>query len=151
MAKEKDILKKLERLKDNAQFAVPENYFEKLPGSIMERIKSEEASKQVEIKRPVIKLIRNQLAIAASFAALALLAYTAIKIIAPDKQSDHLPLDDIYASLEQEVHELDEVFMYDLVNTESLNNANTPELSEQDIIEYLMEEGADLDLSLTDF
>ena len=150
MAKEKDIFKKLESLKDNSQFKVPDGYFENLPGKIMDSVQDNQNEVQESEKRPVFIIIRNQLAIAASFAALFLLAYSAIKIIAPDKSSDNLTENEIFASLESELFELDETVLFNLANNESIESIETNGLTEQEIIDYLIEEGDELDLSIND-
>lgn len=159
MATNDDILKKLDQIKNNDQFKVPEGYFDRLSGNIMNRIKEDEAgtiaeetSGKTSPKRSVIYLVRNQLAIAASFAALFLLAYTAIKIIVPQSPKLQLSENEIIASLEAEIHDIDEVLLYDLAyeNTPA-QEVETFELSEQEIMDYLMEEGADIDFDNLDF
>ena len=158
MARNDDILKKFESLKKNDQFKVPDGYFDKLPGNVMDRIKQEEGvdlgkqTNETRSKRPVISLVRNQLAIAASFAALFLLAYTAIRIIAPQAPNNALSEIEIIASLEAEIHDLDEVYLYNLVfSNETISKDETIELSDQEIMNYLIEEGVDLDFNNFDF
>ena len=114
MAKEKDIFKKLESLKDNSQFKVPDGYFENLPGKIMDSVQDNQNEVQESEKRPVFIIIRNQLAIAASFAALF------------------------------------ETVLFNLANNESIESIETNGLTEQEIIDYLIEEGDELDLSIND-
>ena len=141
---QKDILKKFESLKDNKQFEVPVGYFDSLPDKIMERI-HEQDEKQAP-KRPLFSMVRNQLAIAASFAALFLLAYTAIKLIAPDDASEILTESEIFAALESDIYYLDETYLYTITTAdEQISISDNIKLTDEEIIEYLTEEGMDID------
>jgi hypothetical protein len=150
MTKDKDILKQLEGLKNNAPFDLPEDYFNKLPSRVMNRIRKEEytASK----KPSAFKIVRNQLAFAASFAALVALAYTAIKIIAPETNDNSLTTNEIIASLETDIYDLDETDLYKLAfEEEGESELQNTELTDQEIIDYLLEAGDDLDYTFNDF
>ena len=92
------------------------------------------------------------MAIAASFAALFLLAYTAVKIIAPDKSSSGLTENEIYAALESDIHYIDEVLLFNMAYEEEKTiSSDDYEFSDEEIIEYLTEEGVDLDNLFTGF
>ncbi len=157
MAEENEILKKFEALKKDNPFKVPKDYFSALPNDIMERIKTEE-----QINSPLNKtgskesktiwmIVRNQMAIAASFAALFLLAYTAIRIINPDPKKELLSTDAIFVSLEDELYYIDENTLIEYATENPRQtDVSVDALSDQEIIEYLASEGVDLDL-LTDF
>jgi hypothetical protein len=152
MAKDKDILNELDSLKGNREFRVPEGYFNELPERVLNRIIEEEALDKKLKKSPIIKLVWNQLAIAASFAALFLLSYTAIRYIMPDRSKDTLTQNEIYASLELQICDLDETYLYNLASGEVSENSSAPsELTDEEIITYLLEEGADLNLTTTDY
>ena len=147
MPEEKDILKEFEKLKSNEQFKVPEGYFDNFPGQVMEKIKASEEKPE----RPGLWFtIRPQLALAASFVALFMLAYTGFKLFMPEKSTNTLPESEIVATLENEIYDLDESYMIDLIETGKtepvIDNAG---LTKEEIMDYLMEEGNDLDLSLT--
>ena len=153
MADNKEILTKLDSLKNKSQFKVPEGYFDKLPDSIMNRINEEEKQlTATEPKHSIFSLFKNQLAIAASFTALFLLAYTAITIMAPESEESMLSESEIYASLEAEITELDEDYLYNLAyNSPTTDITEEIELSEQEIIDFLIEESAELELTTIDF
>jgi hypothetical protein len=153
MAEQKDILKKLDALKNNEQFKVPDGYFDSLAGNVINRIKDKEKEEHrlETTQRPVIKLVRNQLAIAASFAVLFLLAYTAIKFIVPDNAQQGLTENEIFASLESELMELDEAYLYNLATEEATTGISETELTDEEIIDYLIEEGTDIDFTINDF
>ena len=148
MPEEKDILKEFEKLKSNEHFKVPDGYFDNLPGQIMDKIK---ASEEKPEQPGLWVTIRPQLALAASFVALFMLAYTGFKLFLPEKSANTLSESEIVATLENEIYDLDESYMIDLIETDNkepvIDNAR---LTKEEIMDYLMEEGDDLDLSLTE-
>ena len=145
MAEKDDIFKQLGHLKENRQFRVPDGYFGTVTDKIMTKV---EESEKPATKPSFIRLIRPQLAVAASFAALFLLAYTVINIIIPEEE-ESLAKNEIIAALEHEVYDLDEEYLFDLVYSPQTENA-TINLSEEEIIQYLIDEGYEPDFTNTD-
>ncbi len=157
MAEENEILKKIESLKKDNPFKVPEDYFASLSGKIMDRIKTEDQNtsptNEAEKKKSlsIRLLIRNQMAIAASFAALFILAYTAVRIINPNSAKTQISSDAIYASLQEDLYYIEENTLFELaIESEKDAKTNNNELTDQEIIDYLSTNGVELDL-LTDF
>lgn len=152
MTSEKDILKKLDKLKDNKQFAVPDGYFESFADKMMDRINIEHSNDQEHAKVIRLSGLRKTLAWAASLAAMFLLAYTGISILGPSSGTKLLPESEVMAALESEIHEIDEAQLYYLLeeNTKETSLEET-DLTEEEIINYLIEEGVDIDLLNTDF
>lgn len=145
MNDEKDILKDFERLKDNKQFGVPKDYFNNLTDNVMDRVKKES---DPTIKLNFYQKAKPLLAFAASFTLLAIMAYVAYLIITPNRGLNE---NEIMAVLEAEIYHIDEEFLYNLATgTHANENTETIELTDEDIIEYLLDEGTDLELLIND-
>lgn len=153
MADKENILKELEKLKNHKQFTVPEGYFNQLSGELRDRIKEEEENNsiQLEPKSPLFTLVKNQLAIAVSFAALFLISYTAIKFIVPESNNNSLSNNEIYASLQVDISELDEEYLFSLAYADAPETGDENVLTDQDIVNFLLEEGIELELTTIDF
>lgn len=150
MASEEDILKKFNKLKDNKQFAVPDNYFESFADKVMDKI--DVAEKPVQ--KPIIRMstVRTTLSWAASLAALFLLAYAGISILVPSVKTELLSETEIYAALENDVYYLDDTQLYSLIEgTQNETLSEDIELTEEEILNYLIEEDSEIDLLNTDF
>lgn len=150
MASEEDILKKFDKLKDNKQFAVPDDYFESFADKVMSKI---EAIDKPESK-PIIRMvtIRKTLSWAASLTALFLLTYAAISILLPSVKTNNLSENEIIAALEKDLYYIDEIDLYSMVEeTQQEASLENADLTEEEIINYLIEEGSDIDLLNTDF
>jgi hypothetical protein len=75
-------MKKLNEIKGNNPFKVPENYFEE----VNRRILTETTDYDSEVNKPGLFFrFRNQFAIAASIAGFILLSYTAVTLLTDDK------------------------------------------------------------------
>lgn len=142
-----NIKKELDKLKDNSQFNIPGDYFEKLPGNIMDKIKQNET----RLKNPgIIRRLKPYLAVAASIAAIILIAYPVMDMV-KKKNSNYIPEDEIMLALESEIYYLDESFMLNMMEDNSILNVYDIELSDEDIIKYLTENGSDLDYLEVEF
>lgn len=145
MPENDEILKKLEALKENNPFSVPEGYWGEFDAKIKDEIKSEEHRKE----KSLFRTIRPQLALAASLAALFILSYTVFKALIPNNS---LSENEIYIALENELFDLDEAVLYESLNDENNQKTYTEfDLSEQEILDYLSEESSDMDIYLNEF
>ncbi len=143
-----DILKQFEELKDNKHFGVPEGYFEEFPNKIRQRISTEKSKEKVSL----YKQLRPQLALAASFAALFVLAYAAFSILTPKKDYVYLSENEIITSLESDIFEIDESELITALNTnEEVELITDYNLTEDEIIEYLTDEGEDFGTLISDY
>jgi hypothetical protein len=141
-------LKKLDALKDNSPYAVPEGYFEGVPEKLREKIIINE--KQAE--KNLIRILKPQLALVASFAALFLLAYSVFKVFIPEKENLSLSKQEIYATLENELDDIDDATLVQYLDNNTKEQSYTDfNLTEQEIMEYLSEESSDMDLNLNEF
>ncbi len=149
MPENNDILKKLEVLRDNKQFNVPEGYWEEFDHKVREKIASEDHLKT----KNLIRTLRPQLALAASLAALFILSYSVFKILIPEKENETLSENEIYATLENELYDIDESTLYEYLKDNGTRQATYSdfELTEQEILDYLAEESSDMDLYLDEF
>lgn len=148
MQEKKDILKKLDSIKKNQQFGVPDDYFNNFNSRLADKIKNQ----QKEEKKSLFQIIKPQLAVAASFAALFLLAYTVFNVLIPEKRDIVLSESEIYATLENEIDDIDENMLIQQIeyneNTEVYSDID---LTEQEILEYLSNESLDDNILLNDF
>jgi hypothetical protein len=148
MQEENDILKKLEPIKKNQQLGVPENYFEQFNDRLAEKIKNKHQGE----KRTFYQLIKPQLAVAASFAALFLLAYTVFNVLIPEKDGISLTESEIYATLENELADIDELMLVEHIEYNKKTKFYSDiDLSEKEILEYLSNELLDDNLLIKDY
>jgi hypothetical protein len=140
-----EILKKLDSLKNNNQFSVPEGYWSEFNKKINDKIDSEEQRKS----KNIIRVIRPQLALAASFAALFILSYSVFRALIPN---DQLSENEIFIALEKELFDIDETVLFESVSIEKKQPTYTEfDLSEEEILDYLSEESSDEDIYLNEF
>jgi hypothetical protein len=145
MPENNEKLKKLDALKNNSQFSVPEGYW----GEFNDKIKAKIITKEQKGSKSYLRTIRPQLALAASFAALFILSYTVFRALIPESQ---LSENDIYIALEKELFDLDEAVLYESLSKEIMQPTYTEfELSEQEILDYLSEESSDMDIYHNEF
>lgn len=148
MQEENDILKKLNPIKKNQQFGVPDNYFEHFNDRLTEKIKNRHQGE----KRTFYQFIKPQLAVAASFVALFLLAYTVFNVLIPEKEGISLTESEIYATLENELTDIDELMLVEHIEYNGNNKFYSDiNLSEKEILEYLSNESLDDNLLIKDY
>ncbi|MBN1118195.1 MAG: hypothetical protein JXA77_13385 [Bacteroidales bacterium] len=151
MQEDDDILKKPQGKYPKESFKVPDNYFDYLPGRVLNKIKNEE--QVIKERKSIFVLIKPQLALAASFIALFMLTYAGFSILIPDRdKNDELSQSEIYAELESELYNIDENSLYEMVyNTNEPSKEILNDLSREEIIEYLNSESSVDDILLTEF
>jgi len=148
MPDDKNILKEFEKLKGNEHFGVPAGYFDSLPDKIMSKIN---AAEEEPARISLWRTIKPQLALAASFVALFMLAYTGFKIFMPEKSTNVLPESEVLATLENEIYDIDESLIFELLETGSSEPIiDEGDLTDEEIMNYLTNEGSDIDLNLTE-
>ncbi len=134
-------MKDLKEITGGNPFKVPENYFEEVNRKIISATAGEETQ-----ARPagIYRRMKPFLAIAASVAVLILLSYTALKIFLPADEKGVMP--------EISLREFSEIYLDDLdiltleENTDPLAFSDkVPDVSNSEIIEYLILENVNLD------
>lgn len=141
-------LKKLDALKNNSQYTVPDGYFEEFSEKLREKITIDEN----QAERSFIQILKPQLALVASFAALFLLAYSVFKVFIPEKENLLLSEQEIYATLENELDDIDDATIIQYLDNNTKEQSYTDfNLTEQEIMEYLSEESSDMDLYINEF
>jgi len=133
-------MKRIDETAGRNPFRVPDNYFE----DVTRRIMAETADKEAEpMKHRLYLMMRPYLAIAAAIALLAVLSYATVKVF--------LPLKDKQSITEISMQEFSDTYLNDidiLMLEESagslLFSEEVPEVSQTDIIDYLVLENIDI-------
>ena len=138
----------LKDLKTEKSFQVPEGYFESFPERLQERIKE---SKKEETKKSFYHTyFIPQLAIAASFIGLMLLAYSGIKFLTNKQDFKSQNQNSIIADIpDYSLDDLDETTLYEVYNEGGSENGsfNSSGKNETDVmIDYLLLENADIEV-----
>lgn len=143
---------KLKKPKSESPFQVPDGYFEGFNERLNKRLT--EDTVPAPGKTQYLRLFRNQMAIAASFIGLMLLAYTGIKLIVNRQdKSIEIGQNGIANLTDYPVSDLDETMIYDLYNEVALeeNNSGSAGSDVTDaMIDYLVMEDADIEGLMTD-
>jgi hypothetical protein len=133
-------MKKLNEIKGNSPFKVPENYFEE----VNRRILSETAGNDIEVnKKGLFLRFRTHLAIAATVAGLILLSYTAIKLLTAEETNlkVSLAISEEYSG--SYIDDIDLIMLEE--NAASLDLPEVePEVSNNEIIDYLLLENIEI-------
>ncbi len=138
----------LKELKTEKSFQVPEGYFEAFPDRLQARINE---NKKAETKKTIFRTyFTPQLAMAASFIGLMVIAYSGIKFVVnkPDFKSGSE--NTVIADLpDYSLYDLDETMLYEVYN-EASSDKNSLRSSETNItdemIDYLVLEDADIEV-----
>lgn len=134
--------KNLNNLPNSNPFGVPENYFESFPGRLSDKIKEKE--KTGKRKKPkVFRIAINQLGLAASLAAFAIISYFSIRLILNNTNSEP---DSFYSEvIEYGIDDYEMDLLFDTYEEE--NNILEQEDTYQDeIIDYLVSENIEMTL-----
>ncbi len=128
-------------------FAIPEKYFENLPGRIRDRLKE-----RGEVHRPnLIRTLRPVLAAAAIFLGLLTLGYAGFRIFTSDGSDRFLSGEELNETLEYFAYDLDEDLLVTAIlesETDFLQGTGTEQSDE--LIQFLSEEDIDLNGLLFD-
>jgi len=133
-------MKDLKEITDNNPFKVPDNYFEELN----DRIISVTAGSETQ-KKPVGSQYRLRpfLAIAASFLVLTLLGYTALRIFRPEEKIPSMPVLSLQELSETILNDIDIYTLEEGAVSLALFE-RIPDVTDSDIIDYLILENIDL-------
>lgn len=137
---------RLDDHKPEKGFMVPEGYFEAFPEKLQARMKAD-----LPVEKKVKRLnFMPQLALAASFAGLMFIAYTGIRFLVNNQQSQTGNGIAVIADIsDYSIDELDETMLYDVYmeGNEMENSAIDSDGSSTDeMIDYLILEDADIEV-----
>jgi len=133
--------------KDNTPFELPANYFDEFPSRIGSRIGSSE-------NRSFILLLKNWFSVRnlAFVAGLVAIFLVLQPFIGTDKQLQELSSDDLMALIDQGAIDFDEDIIYDAYNdVEAVNIETTTDVEDEEIIDYLLDEGVDVEGNFEDY
>jgi hypothetical protein len=133
-------MKRIEEITGKNPFKVPANYFEEVNSKIISATAGEETESG---KKGLIKRLRPYLAVAASVAVLVLISYLAVRVFMPSDDAELIP--------EISMQEFSESYLDDidiLVLEENagylLFSEEVPEVSNSEIVDYLLLENIDI-------
>jgi hypothetical protein len=140
MDKDRKIADKLDGMKKDLPFSLPENYFENFPERLRERMETSQKSGFFE---KTFRLIRPQLAIAAVLAAFALLGYVIVKsTLNAGRQNE---TSEEYAEIiDYYIYDFDDETIMAVFTEENNLNYLNHTFEAEEIIQYLSEDN-DLD------
>jgi hypothetical protein len=138
------MMKESDKIPGKDPFKVPENYFEDVTRKIISATVEAETSTESEVRKiGLFRRLRPALAIAASIALFVLLSYTALRIFLPDNKNGKMS--------EMNLTEIPDSFLNDIdIKTleENVDLAafydRVPEVSNSDIIDYLILENVEI-------
>jgi hypothetical protein len=134
------MMQKLNDIPDKSPFKVPENYFEEVNRKII----SATSGSADEVKKITFySRFRTSFLVAASFAGLVLLSYTAIKLLTPDKSNKQVSEVLHEISPDAYINDIDISAIEDDASSLVLSDEG-PEVSKSDIIDYLLSENIEL-------
>jgi hypothetical protein len=134
-------MKDLKEITDKNPFGVPENYFEEFNSKII----ASTAGRAPETrKKGLYRRLKPYLAVAASVAVLVLLSYTALKIFRPSENVDVIPFVSLQEVIDSYINDID-VLTLEEEFTAIASYDRVPEVSNAEIIDYLILENIDLD------
>jgi len=133
-------MKDLEKITNKSPFKVPDNYFEE----VSNRIISTAAGSEMQ-KKPARFHFRMRpfMAIAASFLILALLSYTALRIFLPTEKTPAMPVLSLQEFSETILYDID-IYTLEEGIEPLASYERIPDVSDSDIIDYLILENIDL-------
>jgi hypothetical protein len=133
-------MKEFKEIADKNPFKVPENYFEEVNRKIISATTGAETETR---PKGMYHRMRQVLAIAASIAILILLSYTALKIFIPSEKTGKMP--------EISLQEFSDTYLndFDILTLEEGSDPiayfdKVPDVSDAEIIDYLILENIDL-------
>lgn len=134
-------MKDFKEIADKNPFVVPQNYFEEVTGKI---IASTEGSEPATRTKGLYHRLKPYLAIAASVAVLVLISFTALKIFRPQDKAGVIPLMSLQEFSDTYINDIDVLTLEeDLTSIASYDRV--PDVSNAEIIDYLILENVDLD------
>jgi hypothetical protein len=133
-------MKKSDYIPDKNPFKVPENYFEEVNRKIISlTTEADTVTKEVSI----FSRFRTSLLVAASVAGLILISYTAIKFLTPARENSIVSETLNKMSPDSYVNDIDLSALEENASSLILDEEG-PDVSKNDIIDYLLRENVDL-------
>ena len=125
------------KIKGRNPFNVPEGYFEDMTGKLISTISVTQAKSRI----PFLSLIKPHLMLAAAMIGFALISYTVVKHLLPDRPGYSMDIEtaDLTEYISQQV---DESVILEHFNNEA-NESDDFDLDNDEIIEYLINENID--------
>jgi len=134
-------MKDLKEIAEKNPFGVPENYFEEVNSRI---IASTAGSEPETRTKGLYRRLKPYLAVAASVAVLVLLSFTALKIFSPSENRGVIPFISLQEFNDTYINDIDVLTLEeDLTAIASYDHL--PDVSNAEIIDYLILENVDLD------
>lgn len=130
----------LSKIKKENPFRVPDQYFEELPGAIMERMKDAKYGQQRGYR--LWTSFRPHLAIAATIIVFVIISYASVKLLFSDSTDQEFSSLEIAEYIEYYSSDLDEILFYEVlddIQEQELNAADYEEV----IINYLLDQDID--------
>ena len=139
-------MEKINKYRVDKVFRTPENYMEDATQSILSRIDTAGQGEKREA-RGVREIIRPYLMLAAAMVALVIVTYTTLRLILPGFAAGEVSFGDdeitLYLSEMSDEKLLIEAIEYEEHSSQS--NSISQELSDEEIIEYLMDQNLSLE------
>jgi hypothetical protein len=133
-------MKELKDISEKSPFKVPENYFEEVNRKII----SATAGPETQLKpKGLYRIMRPALAIAATVAIVLLLGYAALKIFLPDGRPGSIPEISLQEFSDSYLDDIDILTLEDEITPIAYYD-KIPDVSNSEIIDYLMFENLDL-------
>lgn len=134
-------MKDLKEIAEKNPFGVPENYFEEVNSRI---IASTAGSEPETRTKGLYSRLKPYLAVAASVAVLVLISFTALKIFSPSENRGVIPFISLQEFNDTYINDIDVLTLEeDLTAIASYDHL--PDVSNAEIIDYLILENVDLD------
>lgn len=134
------MMKDLKEITDRSPFKVPDNYFEELNSRIIDATSGPEQQKK---PAGLYRKIRPFLTMAASFLILAILSYSALKLFLPAEKTPSITELSFQEFSETILNDIDIYTLEERIYPIALIE-NVPDVSDSDIIDYLILENIDL-------
>jgi len=134
-------MKDLKEIAGKSPFVVPENYFEEINSRI---IASTEGIEQVTPAKGLYLRMKPYLAVAASVAVLVLLSFTALKIFSPSENRGVIPTVSLQEFSDTYINDIDALTLEEELPAIASWD-RLPDVSNAEIIDYLILENVDLD------
>lgn len=133
-------MKELKDISEKSPFKIPENYFEEVNRKIISATSGPET--QVKLKG-FYRIMRPALAIAATVAIVLLLGYAALKIFLPEERPGSIPEISLQEFSESYLNDIDILTLEDEMTPIAYYD-KIPDVSNSEIIDYLISENLDL-------
>ncbi len=143
----KNMAPNLSKIKKETPYRVPDDYFDNFASRLDEKISSQN---EQERRKNIFIVAKPYLAVAASIAVLMIIAFSVFRIVEIKHTPDVLTKDEIMAYIKDDIYDYDETTIVENLSSENVTSPKN-ELSDQEIIEYLQNEGVDVSTISNEF